>query len=57
VVEELLRLAGVFAGDAVGAAEDVKGAEGDVGQVADGGCYEIEAGSERLLTDGIGWAG
>ena len=36
VVEELLGLAGVFAGDAVDVAEDFKGAEGDVAEVADG---------------------
>ena len=36
VVEQLLRLAGVFAGDAVDALEHVEGAQGDVAQVADG---------------------
>ncbi len=48
VVEQLLRLARVFAGDAVGALEDVEGAQGDVAQVADGGGDEVEAGGERV---------
>ena len=46
VVEELLGLAGVFAGDAVNVFENVEGAEGDVAEVADGGGDEIEAGGE-----------
>ncbi len=46
VVEELLGLTGVFAGDARGGAQDAKGAEGDVFQVADGRGYEVEAGCE-----------
>ena len=46
VVEQLLRLAGVFAGDAVGVLEDFEGAEGDVAEVADGGGDEVEAGGE-----------
>jgi hypothetical protein len=37
MIEELLRLASVLAGDAVDAAEDAKGAKGDVLQIADGG--------------------
>ena len=44
VVEQLLGLAGVFAGDAVSAPKDVKGAEGDVAEVADGSGDEVEAG-------------
>ena len=54
VVEELLGLAGVFATDAVGAAEDVEGAEGDVAEVADGCGDEVEAGGEGRLY-GIGF--
>jgi len=49
VVEQFLGLAGVFAGDAVDALEDVKGAEGDVAQVADGRGDEVEAGGECPL--------
>jgi hypothetical protein len=49
VVEELLRLAGIFAGDAVNAPEDFEGAEGDVAEVADGSGDEVEAGSERCV--------
>ena len=44
MIEQFLRLAGVFAGDAVGGAEDTEGAEGDVFKVADGGGYQVEAG-------------
>jgi hypothetical protein len=44
VVEEFLGLAGVFAGDAVGGAQDAEGSEGEVLEVADGGGDEIEAG-------------
>jgi hypothetical protein len=46
MVEQFLRLAGVFAGDAVNAPEGIKGSEGDVAKVADGRGDEIEAGSE-----------
>ena len=46
VVEQLLRLAGVFAGDAVGALENIEGAQSDVAEVADGRGDEVEAGSE-----------
>jgi len=46
VVEELLGLAGVFAGDAVGLTEDAQGAQGDVFKVADGCADEVEAGSQ-----------
>ena len=49
VVEELLRLARVFAGDAVSVLENFKGAEGDVAEVADGRGDEVEAGSERSV--------
>ena len=52
VVEEFLRLARVFAGDLVGLAQDAKGAQGDVLEVADGGGDEIEAGGE-----GFGFGG
>ena len=51
MVEELLGLAGVFAGDAVGAAKDVKGAEGDVFEIADGRGDKVEAGGERATVD------
>jgi hypothetical protein len=44
VVEELLSLAGILAGDAVYLLEDFEGAEGDVAQVADGSGYKVEAG-------------
>ena len=46
VVEQLLRLAGVFAGDAVDALEHIEGAQGDVAEVADGRGDEVEAGGE-----------
>ena len=51
VVEELLGLAGVFAGDAVDLLQDVEGAEGDVAEVADGGGDEVEAGCEGVRRD------
>jgi hypothetical protein len=54
MVEQLLRLAGVFAGDAVDALENVEGAEGDVAEVADGRGDEVEAGSERCVGWGTG---
>jgi hypothetical protein len=44
MVQEFLRLAGVFAADAVDAAKDVEGAEGDVLEIADGGGDEVESG-------------
>jgi hypothetical protein len=46
VVEQLLGLACVFAGDAVGRAQDAQGAEGDVLKVADRRADEIETGGE-----------
>jgi hypothetical protein len=46
VVEQFLRLAGIFAGDAVGLLEDIKGTEGDVAEIADGGGDEIEVGGQ-----------
>ena len=49
MVEQLLRLARVLAGDAVDRAQDAQGAQGDVFQVADGRGDEVEAGGERLL--------
>jgi hypothetical protein len=44
MVEQLLGLTGVFAGDAVDAFENVEGAEGDVAEIADGRGDEVEAG-------------
>jgi hypothetical protein len=49
VVEELLGLPGVFAGDAIGGAEDAEGAEGDVLEVADGGSDQVEAGGQGFV--------
>ena len=49
VVEQLLGLAGVFAGDTVGALEHAERAESDVFEVADGGCDQIESGGEGQL--------
>src|SRR6185437_14881877 len=46
VVEKLRGLAGVFAGDAVGGAQNAKRAEGDVFEVADGRGDEVETGGE-----------
>jgi hypothetical protein len=46
MVEQLLGLAGVFAGDAIHATKHVEGAQGDVAQVADGSGYEVEAGGQ-----------
>ena len=54
MVEELRGLAGVFAGDAVGGAEDAQRAEGDVFEVADGRGDEIEAGCEGGVVRGRG---
>ncbi len=48
VVEQLLGLARVFAGDAVCLAQDAQGTQGDVFEVADGRGDEVEAG-ERLV--------
>jgi hypothetical protein len=53
VVEELLGLAGVFAGDPVGGFEDAQGAEGDVFEVADGGGYQVEAGGQVAREFGV----
>ncbi len=44
VIQQLLSLAGVLAGDAVHAAQDAQCAQGDVLEVADGGGDEVEAG-------------
>ena len=49
VVEELLGLAGVLAGDAIGALENIEGAKRDVVEVADGRGDEVEAGCERSV--------
>ncbi len=46
VVEKLLRLAGVFAGNAVCLLQDFKSAEGDVAEVANGSGDEVETGGE-----------
>ena len=46
MVEQLLRLARVFAGDAVHAAQHVERAQRDVAEVADGSGDEVEARSE-----------
>jgi hypothetical protein len=48
VVEQLLGLAGVLAGDAVDGAQDAEGAQGDVFKVADGRGHQVEARRERL---------
>src|SRR5579863_5554658 len=52
VVQELLGLTCVFAGDAIGAFENVEGTEGDVVEVADGRGDQIEAGVERFVRHG-----
>ena len=49
VIEEFLGLAGVFAGDAVGLAQDAEGAEGDVFEIADGSGDQVETGGEGLV--------
>ena len=56
MVEQLLRLAGVFAGDAVHASQHVQGAQGNVAQVADGSGHEIEARGKRRFRFGGHWA-
>jgi hypothetical protein len=43
VIQELLRVAGVFAGDLAGFAQDAQGAQGDVFKIADGRSDEIKA--------------
>ena len=52
VVEQLLGLARVLAGNFVDRAQHAQRAQGDVFQVADGRGDEIEAGSERALIGG-----
>jgi hypothetical protein len=47
MVEQLLGLAGVFAGDAVNPLQHVQRAQGDVSQVADGCGDKIQARCER----------
>jgi hypothetical protein len=47
MIQKLLGLPGVFAGDAVYVTKNLEGAEGDVAEVADGGGDEVEAGGER----------
>ena len=59
VVEELLGLAGVLAGDAVDAAQDAKSAQGDVFEVADGSGDEVEtggSGSEGSFSRSVSWS-
>lgn len=51
VVEKLGGGARVFTGDAIGLAQDSKGSEGDVLQVADGGGYEVQAGGNGGVWD------
>ncbi len=41
MVQQLLRVAGVFAGDELGCAEDMERAQGDVVEVADGRGDEV----------------
>jgi hypothetical protein len=50
VVEELLGLARVFAGDPVNAAQNVHGAEGNVAEVAYGCGHKVETGRERIFS-------
>jgi hypothetical protein len=45
----VLALAGVFAGNAVDALENVEGAESNVAEIADGRGDEVEAWSERCV--------
>ncbi len=54
VVQQLLGLACVLAGDAIDGAEDTKGAEGDVFEIADRGCDEVEAGRQRFCAAAAG---
>ena len=46
MIEQLLSLARVFAGDAVNVAQNFKRAQSDVAKVADGSGDEVEAGSK-----------
>ena len=55
MIEQLLRLAGVFAGDAVHVAQHVQGAQGDVAQIADGRGHQIKAGGKRSFGFGGAW--
>ena len=43
VVEELLRVAGVFAGDMIDFLEDADGAKSDVFEIADGSADKVQA--------------
>ncbi len=49
VVQQLLRLARVFAGDAVYASQHAQGSQGDVLKIADWRGYEVEARRKRLV--------
>src|SRR6185312_15506338 len=49
MVEELLRLAGVLAGDAVAGAQHTQGAQRYVFEIADGRGDELEAGGEGIV--------
>jgi hypothetical protein len=50
MVQQLLGLARVFAGDAVNTAKNIECAQSDVAKVADGSCYEVESGRKRAST-------
>ncbi len=54
VIQELLGLARVFAGDAVGLAQDAEGAEGDVFEIADGSGDQVETRGEGLVVAAVG---
>ena len=49
MVEQLLRLARVLAGDAVHAPEHFESAQSDIAEVADGRGDKVQTGSERGL--------
>ena len=55
VVEQLLRLACVFAGDAVNPLEHVERAQGDIAEVANGSGYEIETWRQWCGINGHDW--
>src|SRR5258708_32824361 len=49
VIQQLLGLASVLAGDAVYVAQDAQGSQGDVLKIADGSGYKIQARCKRLF--------
>src|SRR5258708_4305612 len=49
VIQQLLGLASVLAGDAVYVAQDAQGSQGDVLKIADGSGYKIQARCKRLV--------